>query len=48
MKKRSQGYYARKVIVIERQLASEENKIIRILWNILKRYYTNKWERWYD
>ena len=46
--KRTIGYYARKVIIIERQIATEDNKIIRMIWNILLKYYTNKWERWYD
>lgn len=47
-KKRSQAYYSKKVIMCERQEAMEENKIIKLIWIILKKYYTNKWERWYD
>lgn len=46
--KRSSGYYARKVILTERHRDLEDNKIIWLLWDILNKYYTKKWERWYD
>lgn len=47
-KKHSVGYYAKKVIMIERHRDLEENIIIRLIWDILAKYYTYKWERWYD
>ena len=47
-KKRAIGYYAKKVIMCERAIALEDNKIISFIWEILKKYYTYKWERWYD
>ena len=42
------AYYATKVIYCERSIATEENRIIRLAWELLKKYYTYKWERWYD
>lgn len=47
-KKRSLSYYATKVIYCERAEAQSENYIIRMIWKVLKLYYSNKWERWYD
>ena len=47
-KKRRQGYYAKKVIMTERHRDLEDNRIIKLLWIILNKYYTRKWERWYE
>lgn len=47
-KKKPIGYYAKKVIECERAEALEENKLIRLVWIILRKYYTRKWERWFD
>lgn len=47
-KQRSFGYYAKKVIYCERAEAQENNKLIKLIWIILKKYYTKKWERWFD
>ena len=47
-KKRSIGYYAKKVIKYERLEAKEQNKIRKLINRIMKNYYTNKWERFYD
>ena len=47
-KKKAIGYYAKKVIMCERSEALEDNKFIKLIWILLKKYYTNKWERWYD
>lgn len=47
-KKHSIGYYGKRVIMTERHRDLEENKIIKLLWLILNKYYTYKWERWYD
>jgi hypothetical protein len=47
-KKKSHSYYASKVVMTERARDLEENKVIKLLWYILNKYYTHKWERWYD
>lgn len=47
-KNKTLGYYAKKVILCERGEAKEDNKLIKLIWIILKKYYTYKWEKWYD
>ena len=46
--KKAIGYYAKKVIYCERAEAMEDNFLIRYIWTLLRKYYTKKWERWYD
>ena len=47
-RKKQLEYYAIKERQCERAIAVEENKLIILIWKILKEYYTRKWERWYD
>lgn len=47
-RKKQLEYYAIKERQCERAIAVEENKIVILIWKILKEYYTRKWERWYD
>ena len=47
-KKISLAYYTRKIIYCERLEATEDNKLIRVIYLILQKYYTYKWERYFD
>lgn len=46
--KKTITYYSRQVIYLEKLMSREDNKMIIFVYNILKRYYTHKWEMYYD
>ena len=48
MKKRSITYYIRRIIQIDKLYDTELNKILKIVYILLKKYYTHKWEVYYD
>ena len=48
MKKRSITYYQRRVIQMDKLQDTEDNKLIKYVYILLKKYYTHKWEVYYD
>lgn len=48
MKKKSESYYAKMVVYMERYEAKENNLLLKLIYRLLKKYYTHRWERFYD
>lgn len=48
MMTRSITYYSRQIIYLDKLINKEDNRFIKYLYNILKKYYTHKWEVYYD
>ena len=48
MKKRSITYYQRRVIEMDKLQDTEDKKVIKFIYILLKKYYTHKWEVYYD
>ena len=48
MKNRSITYYQRRVIEMDKLQDTEDKKLIKFIYILLKKYYTHKWEVYYD
>lgn len=46
--KKSITYFTKRIMTIEKLGDTESNKLIKYVYILLKKYYTHKWEVYYD